>query len=69
VSRPTGTHTQAVRCLQLIRELERQPGVHWLEDIAKRLHVDERTIRRDINALRAAGERVWFKNGGAWVEQ
>jgi predicted DNA-binding transcriptional regulator YafY len=66
--RKSGTHTQAVRVVRLLRLLERD-GLHWYTDLAATLKVGERTVRRDMHALREAGEPVMFKNGGAWVER
>lgn len=53
-SRPIGRNGTLVRALSLLRLLE-QRGHHTLMDLAARFAVHPRTVRRDLDALEAAG--------------
>lgn len=57
-----------VRALRLLRELEGGKRVK-LNDVARRYAVNYRTIRRDFEALSAAGYPVCnADSGGEWGE-
>lgn len=52
-----GRYRQLVRCLRLRRAVANRRTVH-INSLANQFRVSTRTIRRDLAALRAAGERV-----------
>ncbi len=53
-SRPLGRNGTLIRVLSLLRLLE-QRGRHTLPELAERFGVHQRTIRRDLESLEAAG--------------
>jgi len=50
-------YRQLIRCLRLLRMVQGRQNI-VIDAIAKQLRVSSRTIRRDLAALRAAGEKV-----------
>lgn len=64
---PKGTRNATlVRALRLWRYLEGGKG-HRLRALAQHFKVNPRTIRRDLHALRAAGEPIYHSvKGRRW---
>lgn len=63
--RPPGAYTQAVRALRMRAFLM----AHWpatvsVEELTHTFGVDQRTVRRDIDALIEAGEQIERRKGG-----
>jgi len=57
---------QLRRCLQLQRDIRgRQITTEYLHELARRYAVTTRTIRRDLLALRTAGDIVRYGTGNA----
>lgn len=63
--RPSAAHSQTVRALRLLRLLEATPEGRTLTDLADTFEVTTRTIRRDLAALRSAGEPI-ERAGRCW---
>lgn len=53
-----GRYRQLARVLRLLRRIEREEQCPRLEVLAGQLQVSTRTVRRDLEALRAVGEHV-----------
>jgi predicted DNA-binding transcriptional regulator YafY len=67
LGRRPGAHTQAVRCLTLLRALEDLPVGWWVQilELAAIFGVSERTIHGDLDALQYAGEPLVRGRRGA----
>lgn len=66
--RKPGPATQAIRAVRLLRKLDTGQGFYvWR--IAQILGVSPRTVRRDIDALRDAGEAVRVEGGRVFLEK
>lgn len=63
VPSPLGRYRQLVRCLRLLRVVDGYRRVD-VDTLAKNFDVSTRTIRRDLAALRSAGERVMAGDEG-----
>ena len=56
--RPTGKYTQAVRLFNLYHRLESAPAGISVEQLAEEFAVTTRSVRRDLSALRGAGQEL-----------
>lgn len=65
MSKIAGSYTQAIRAVRMLRFLESGERVH-MSVLVERFRVHERTIRRDIKMLRAAGEDVVCRVSTVW---
>lgn len=66
VGRPAGAHTQAVRVVKILRRLY-GGEVLQLDELADNLDVTERTIRRDLSAIRRGGLHIRMRKTKFWL--
>lgn len=64
--RPSGAHTQAVRVVKIVRRLFNSEILHF-DELAELLNVTERTLRRDLSAIRCAGLHIQVKQARFWL--
>jgi hypothetical protein len=69
MARPDGTYTQATRVVRLLRTLRALPpgAAATLAELGAATGAAERTLRRDLAALVAAGEPVRVARGRVWL--